>query len=190
MCHGRSLSRYRKNRLAKIQIKRANVEILFRNFELMQTRSLKTLTHIAKVGSFAKAAEHLNMTLSALSMQMKSLENELGVTLFDRSVRPPRMTPIGRAIVAEAIPMLACEDKLIEICKPGTALVGKFRLGFVTSAAVRLLPDFIELANENAPQATFDFETGLSKDLQSKVMNGLLDAAVVTDADSLPKTSA
>lgn len=76
----------------------------------MQTRSLKSLVQISQVGSFAKAAEQLNMTLSALSMQIKSLELELGVNLFDRSVRPPRLTPIGRSILDEAIPLLRSEE--------------------------------------------------------------------------------
>ncbi len=153
----------------------------------MQTRSLKSLVKVAKFGSFAKSAEQLNMTLSALSMQMKSLESELGVELFDRSVRPPRLTPIGRTIVDEAIPLLQHEDRLLEFCRPAGTLVGRYRMGFVTTAAVRLLPGFLKNAQKKAPQAAFEFETGLSKTLQTKVLNGQIDAAVVTDADDLPE---
>lgn len=152
----------------------------------MQTRSLRTLVRVSKVGSFAKAAEQLNMTLSALSMQMKALETELGVDLFDRTVRPPRLTPIGRTIVEAATPLLQREDKLLDLCRPTDTLVGHFRIGFVTSAAVRLLPDFLRNAKRDAPQATFAFETGLSKVLQDKVVNGQLDAALVTDAEGVP----
>jgi len=156
----------------------------------MQTRSLKTLVRVSKVGSFAKTAEQLNMTLSALSMQMKALEAELGVDLFDRSVRPPRLTPVGRAIVEEAIPLLKREESLLEICRPTDVLIGRIRIGFVTTAAVRLLPDFLKNAKQKAPQASFDFETGLSKALQDKVVNGQLDAAIVTDAEGVPDTLA
>ena len=152
----------------------------------MQTRSLRTLVRVSKVGSFAKAAEQLNMTLSALSMQMKALETELGVDLFDRTVRPPRLTPIGRTIVEAATPLLQREDKLLDLCRPADTLVGHFRIGFVTSAAVRLLPDFLKSAKREAPLATFEFETGLSKVLQEKVLNGQLDAALVTDAEGVP----
>ena len=153
----------------------------------MQTRSLRSLVHIARIGSFAKTAEQLNMTLSALSMQIKALELELGVALFDRSVRPPRLTPIGRSIVNEAIPLLHREESLLEICRPTGSLVGRFRIGFVTTAAVRLLPAFVLNAQEKAPLAAFEFETGLSRILQEKVANGQIDAAVVTDADGLPE---
>ncbi len=152
----------------------------------MQTRALKNLVHISRVGSFAKAADQLNMTLSALSMQMKALEAELGVTLFDRSVRPPRLTPIGRSVVDEALPLLRREENLLKLCRPSDTLIGRFRIGFVTTAAVRLLPGFLERAKHKAPHATFEFETGLSKDLQAKVLTSQIDAAVVTDADGLP----
>ncbi|WP_299851965.1 LysR family transcriptional regulator [uncultured Roseovarius sp.] len=156
----------------------------------MQTRSLRTLVRVSRVGSFVKAAEQLNMTLSALSMQMKALETELGVDLFDRSVRPPRLTPIGRTIVEAAIPLLHREESLLEICRSTDTLVGHFRIGFVTTAAVRLLPDFLKNVPRHAPQATFAFETGLSKALQEKVLSGQLDAALVTDAEGVPDTLA
>lgn len=152
----------------------------------MQTRSLRTLVKISTVGSFVQAADQLGMTLSALSMQMKALEAELGVALFDRSVRPPRLTPLGLSVVDEAVPLLRREDGLIEMCRPSGNLVGRYKLGFVTTAAVRLLPMFLKNAQKNAPLATFELETGLSVVLQDRVLNGQIDAAVVTNADGLP----
>ncbi|MDA8585265.1 LysR family transcriptional regulator [Rhodobacteraceae bacterium] len=146
----------------------------------MQVRALRNLVRTAKVGSFLGASEQLNMTLPALSMQMKALEAELGVQLFDRSVRPPRLTAIGRAVVDKAIDVVAREDALLELCVPDDDLVGKFRVGFVTTAAARLLPDFLKNTQAGMKRATFVFETGLSKSLQDRVRTGNLDAAVVT----------
>lgn len=146
----------------------------------MQTRALRNLIKIAKVGSFLKASEQLNMTLSALSMQMKALEVELGVALFDRSVRPPRLTPVGRAIVDKATDMLVREDALLALCVPDDDLVGTFRIGFVTTAAARLLPDFLKNTQQRMKRARFAFETGLSKTLEEKVRLGNIDAAVIT----------
>ena len=150
----------------------------------MQTRALKTLVKVAQVGSFVQAAEHLGMTLSALSMQMKALEAELGVALFDRTVRPPRLTPVGRMVVEEAGGVLVREERLLEICRPDADLVGRFKLGFVTTAAVRLLPGFLKAAQGG--RAQFTLETGLSAVLQERVRTGQIDAAVVTNADGLP----
>lgn len=150
----------------------------------MQTRALKNLIKIAKVGSFLQASEQLNMTLSALSMQMKALEAELGVQLFDRAVRPPRLTPLGRSVVESARAVVACENTLLDLCIPDEDLVGTFRIGFVTSAAARLLPVFLKNTQTNLKRADFAFETGLSRALQDKVATGNLDAAVVTGTAS------
>lgn len=152
----------------------------------MQTRALRILVKIASAGSFVQSAAQLGITLSALSMQMKALEAELGVALFDRAHRPPRLTPVGAQVVAEARAMLAREDRLLEVCRPSETLVGHYRLGFVTTAAVRLLPGFLKAAQAAAPLARFTIETGLSAVLQDKVLNGQIDAAVVTDAGGLP----
>ncbi|MFK5980408.1 MAG: LysR family transcriptional regulator [Rhizobiaceae bacterium] len=151
----------------------------------MQTRALKTLTKIAQIGSFIQTADHLHMTLSAVSMQMKSLETELGIILFDRSFRPPQLTPIGRTIASHASTLLVTEEKLVGVCNPGNHMVGQFRIGFVTTASVRLLPDFLKTAAKLAPKAKFSLETGLSEMLEAKVLSGQLDAAIVTASNSI-----
>lgn len=146
----------------------------------MQTRSLQTLLSIAQTGSFAKTAAARNMTLSAVSMQIKTLEKELGVMLFDRGFRPPQMTPQGRALCAPVKDLVDAEARMRALCHDATALEGQFRLGFVPTASVRLLPDFLIRAAAAAPQATFLIETDLSAGLEAKVINGALDAAVIT----------
>ena len=77
----------------------------------MQTRALKNLVKISQVESFLQASDQLNMTLPALSMQMKALETELDVALFDRSVRPPRLTAIGRLVVEKARGIISQENE-------------------------------------------------------------------------------
>lgn len=146
----------------------------------MQTRALRTLALISQVGSFATAAGRLNMTLSAVSMQMKMLERDLDANLFDRSFRPPRLTPLGRTVAAKASAMVEQEEEMQAICRPGSDLRGRFRIGFVATASVRLLPRFLLRSREAAPAAAFDIETGLSEHLEQRLLAGRLDAAVVT----------
>jgi len=146
----------------------------------MQTHLLRTLLKISQVQSFALAAEHLNMTLSAVSMQMKNLEEQLDVSLFNRKFRPPKLTPIGLAVAEKAQVVIDAEQNLLKICDPQDQLIGRFRLGFVSTASARLLPTFLANALRRAPEARFDFETGLSEHLEGKVLSGQLDAAVVT----------
>ena len=149
----------------------------------MQTRSLRTLATIHDVGSFATAAAQLNMTLPAVSMQMKGLEKDFGFDLFDRSFRPPKLTPMGREIAVLARNMADMEDQLIKACLPGDRLRGRYRIGFVGTASIRILPRFLAATQEEVPDASFDVETGLSEDLQEKVARGHLDLALVTRAD-------
>lgn len=146
----------------------------------MQTRALRTLVEIGRVGSFARAAEQLNMTLSAVSMQMKSLESDLGARLFDRAFRPPTLTPVGRAVCLHAEKLVSVEEAMIQVCRPDDRLSGTFRIGFVVTASVRMLPKFLIRSAERAPDAQFDVETGLSEDLETRVLSGQLDGAILT----------
>lgn len=155
----------------------------------MNLRSLKTLVEIAEQGSFIRAAESLNMTLSTVSMQMKVLEDELSVQLFDRSFRPPKLTPMGRKAAREAIDVLKSSDRIFDVCRPSDELTGDFRIGFVLTSSIRLLPRFLAKAREQVPSATFHVETGLSDDLASRLVSGTLDAAIVTGGN-LPRSIA
>lgn len=152
----------------------------------MQTRALETLVRINQVQSFSKAAELQNMTLSALSMQMKSLETELDAQLFDRSFRPPKLTPLGREVAAKAIRVLQEQGELTALCGKDGDLTGRFRLGLISSASVRLLPHFMAQISRSAPRAKFDLSTGLSEQLFEQVHLGLLDAAVATRVPQAP----
>lgn len=150
----------------------------------MQTRALRTLVTISKIGAFVETADHLNMTPSAVSMQMKHLEEDLGVDLFDRSYRPPKLTPLGREVAEQAAQLLASEDALQDLCRHKDDLIGQFRFGFVATASVRLLPSFLEKANQTVPGARFDVEVDVSEVLEGKVKAGQMDAAVVTASSS------
>ena len=73
----------------------------------MSLRALRTLQAIARHGSFARAGDAIGLTQSAISLQVKSLEEEFGVQLFDRSRRLPTFTEAGRIVLAKAEEVLA-----------------------------------------------------------------------------------
>ncbi len=166
-----------------------NMHFIFKKVVFMNLRSLETLVRISELGSFAKVAENYNMTISTVSMQMKALEEELQVSLFDRAYRPPKLTPMGRVIAVEAIGVLKASKKLYEKCRPERGLAGEFHIGFVLTSSIRLLPSFLEKTARKAPNAQFRVETGLSDELASKVASGQLDAAIVTGGN-LPQAIA
>ena len=149
----------------------------------MQTRALATLLEISQVGSFARAAQALNMTLSAVSMQIKALEQELGVDLFDRSFRPPKMTPEGRAVCRHAVQIVATERALKQECAVKGEPFGTVHMGFVMTASVRLLPTFLLNAKRRYPKIAWEISNGLSEGLEAEVLAGRLDGAVVTASE-------
>jgi DNA-binding transcriptional LysR family regulator len=149
----------------------------------MNIRALETLTHILTTQSFSAVAEIRNMTLSAVSMQMKSLETELDVQLFDRQSRPPRLTPLGRQVAIQAREILSARDNLRVLCQGEQSVTGQFLIGFIQTASVKILPRFLENSRHKATKATFQFSSGLSETLTDSVAEGRLDAAVVTRVD-------
>jgi DNA-binding transcriptional LysR family regulator len=119
---------------------------------------------------------------------MKALEAELGRPLFDRSVRPPRLTPLGRRVAEAARGVVEADAALRALVRAGDgALAGDYRIGFVLTASVRLLPGFLARAAGAAPAARFRVETGLSERLARRVLSGALDAAVITLTDRAPR---
>ncbi len=146
----------------------------------MNLESYRTLLAIEELGSFSQVARRQNMTLSAVSMQMKALERDLDVQVFDRTMRPPRLTPLGRELAQSAKRIIAAQDQLLALTRTGGVLRGTYRIGFIATASVRLLPDFLANAQAKAPRARFTIETGLSETLQNRVATGEIDAAVVT----------
>ncbi|MEM9029793.1 MAG: LysR family transcriptional regulator [Pseudomonadota bacterium] len=153
----------------------------------MTPRVLTTLIAVADSGSFARAAQACNMTLSAVSMQMKALEVELDAHLFDRSFRPPKLTPLGRRVSEEARRVIAAHDDVLRLCQAPGTLKGDFRIGFVMTSSVRLLQGFLARSGTEFPDARFAIETGLSDDLLARVAEGALDAAIITGGEDLPR---
>jgi DNA-binding transcriptional LysR family regulator len=151
----------------------------------MNLRSLRTLVEIDTVGSFAAVAERLGMTLSAVSVQMKTLEQELQLHLFDRTQRPPAMTPIARQVAQRARCVLAEVEALRAIADEAGVLQGVYRLGFVPTASVRLMPECLANAARTQPAARFVVESGLSVELLNKVRAGALDGAIITKTPGL-----
>lgn len=154
----------------------------------MNLRALRTLVEIERVGSFQDAAVRLGMTLSTVSVQMKTLEEELQFALFDRTYRPPAMTPAARAVVAHARTILAEVDAVRALGDEPGVLKGVVRIGFVGTASVRLLPGFLLAAARTQPEAQFAVESGVSTDLLRRVETAELDAAVLTESPVMPRT--
>ena len=154
---------------------------------------LKTFLAIADVGSFTRAAEEVNKTQSAVSMQMKRLEETLGRPLFARDGRGSRFTTDGERLIEYARKIVAISDEAVStFTKPD--LTGTVRFGTPDDYADLFLPEILARFHRTHPMVNMEVETYQSGVLAEHVRNGELDLAVVTfnggDIDGEPLLSA
>lgn len=146
----------------------------------MDLRRMESLVTIADYGSFSKAAKVVNLTQSAVSQQMRELEGQLGIPLFNRDTRPPQLTRHGRAYVETARAMLALHRSFLEThCL--TNVRGTLVVGAVRSALTGILPTALRSLKQTFPHLIISLINSgrLSKDLTGDVQVGQLDAALI-----------
>lgn len=152
----------------------------------MNLKALQTLVAIHDAQSFVEAARRLGLTQSAVSMQIKALERDLGVALFDRAMRPPAMTAAAIAIVKPAREIVALAAGIRETVQDREALAGRLALGSISTATIGLLPDGLIAVGRRYPGIRIKIEVGLSEALIQHVAAGTLDAAIVTEPQERP----
>ena len=107
----------------------------------MELRQLRYFVAVAEELHFARAAARLDLAQSPLSRQIRGLELELGVQLFERSTRSVALTSAGQVLLREARLTLAQADRAVAATQQAQrGEVGELRLGFVTSAVYDVLP--------------------------------------------------
>lgn len=146
---------------------------------------LRTLIAIAETNSFVSAADRLFVTPSAISHQMRDLEAELDVALFDRATRPPTLNGHGQAVVERGRSLLQQFDTLVELAKAPGEIGGTLMLGCVSGVSSRLIPEALARLRASHPAVQISIEEGLSEALSQRVYRRELDAAIIT---ALPET--
>lgn len=146
----------------------------------MSIREVRTFLAVVKSGSFAAAAASVRRTQSAVTVQIRSLEDEVGFELFDRSKRPPVLNDAGRAFVAKATAAVEAYDRMFQTGK-GRSIQGHLRVGVVPSVITGIMPCALVALRANFPCLHVQLSMGLSADLVERVRQGDLDAAIVSD---------
>jgi len=125
----------------------------------MTLQQLKYILTIAEEGSFSAAAKKLYLTQPSLSAMVRSLEQELGITIFDRSTRSVRITEDGLKLIAYANQMVDCENQLREEFHQKSAVrrfsVSSQHYTFVCEAFQRLI--------RNEPSDSYCFSIDLTR---------------------------
>jgi LysR family hydrogen peroxide-inducible transcriptional activator len=130
--------------------------------------------------NFAKAAAHCFITQPTLSMQIKKLEQQLGVLIFDRSKKPVMPTKLGVKVIDQARNSLHSLVKIQEIIKDGKGEIeGELRIGIIPTLAPYLLPRFIISFVDKYPKTQLILEELLSDQILDRLGKDLLDVAIM-----------
>ena len=119
----------------------------------MTLTELKYIVAVARAKHFGHAAEACFVAQPTLSVAIKKLEDELGVTLFERGGSEVSVTPLGAQIVAQAERVLEQTAAIKELAKQNTdPLAGPLRLGVIYTIGPYLLPPLVKNLIDTVPQ--------------------------------------
>jgi DNA-binding transcriptional LysR family regulator len=153
----------------------------------MTIRMLKTLIAIEENGTFSAAADAVFVTHAAVSQQIKTLEEQWDIALFDRTRRTPEFTPVGRAIVKKARKVVEDYDSLVSSVLQDDGMSGEVMLGVVPTTLTGLIPLAMSSLKQSFPTLHLRLQPGLTTDLLLQVERGTIDAAVISKPNILPK---
>jgi DNA-binding transcriptional LysR family regulator len=150
----------------------------------MELRELRSFVVLAEVGSIVKTAERVHLSAAAIHKQLKVLEAELGVQLYERVGRQLRMTQAANVLLPHVKNVLTQYESALSALnewkglKQGTILIGS---GPAFSA--HLLPLVLEEFRRQFPDVEISVETGPREYLVERLSNGFLDVVFLVDTD-------
>lgn len=141
---------------------------------------LEYIIAVDKHGNFRQAAKACHVTQPTLSMQIQKLEDDLGVTIFDRSQQPIRATPIGAEIVNQSRIALSETKRITSIISAAkTTLEGELRLGVIPTIAPYVLPLFLDAFVEKYPNVKLIIEESKTDDIIVALQRDQLDVGLL-----------
>ncbi|UVW29481.1 hydrogen peroxide-inducible genes activator [Massilia sp. H6] len=146
----------------------------------MTLTELKYIVAVARARHFGHAAEACFVAQPTLSVAIKKLEDELGVTLFERGGSEVSVTPLGAQIVAQAERVLEQTAAIKELAKQNKdPLAGPLRLGVIYTIGPYLLPPLVRKLIDKVPQMPLVLQENFTHKLLEMLRQGELDAAIV-----------
>jgi len=153
----------------------------------MQLRHLRYFVKIVEAGSFSRAASTIHVAQPALSQQIAELEEQLGLSLLQRSARGVRPTAAGEVLYREALSILQQIERLPGIVRSsGGEIEGAVSVGMSSTLAATLGGRFIETCKAALPKVTLKFSVADSHSIKARVESHALDMAVVFEDELIP----
>lgn len=159
----------------------------------MNLRDLKYIIAVAETHHFGKAAERCFVSQPTLSGQIKKLEEELGVAIFERTNRSVEITPVGEAIVEHARRMMEQANAIEQLAQAHQdPLAGPLRIGAIPTLSPYLMPLILLPLKKQHPQMKLVLSEELTDTLLARLHHHEIDAALLAtateeaDLESLP----
>lgn len=147
----------------------------------MEIRNLMTFVRIAEIQNFSKTAEQLGYSQSAVTMQIKQLENELHAQLFERIGKQVKLTQAGERLLPHALEILNTVRKAERISQEPEQISGKLRIGTCESLVISMLPPVILEMSQLCPHVEISTHTALVPDLFQMLRQNDIDILYFLD---------
>lgn len=153
----------------------------------MELRHLRYFATVAETLNFRAASERLHVAQPALSAQIKTLEEEFGVTLFKRTTRKVELTPAGRVFLEEARRVISAANHAEQRARQaGAGLVGTIRLGIIAPTANAWLAGILRKFRQEFPGIQFSLFDLTSTEQLGLLRSGELDVGLLRPPVGFP----
>ncbi|MCB0195870.1 MAG: LysR family transcriptional regulator [Anaerolineae bacterium] len=143
----------------------------------METRQLTTFRAVAQTLSFSRAANQLNYAQSTVSSQIQSLEEELGVALFDRLGKSIVLTDAGQRLFGYAEKILNLTDEALAIVSNADTLTGSLTISAPETLCTYRLPKVLRQFRRQYPKVQISFHPEFDLDVKRRLQEGHADVA-------------
>ncbi len=153
--------------------------------DILELRHLKTLVALQQAGNLLRAAALLNLTQSALSHQLRQLEDHFGVVLFERKSQPLRFTPSGERLLRLAGAVLPqIEDATRDLARLNEGTAGQLRIAVECHTCFDWLMPAMDVFRQRWPEVELDIVSGFQADPIGLLYGHRADIAIVSEIDA------
>lgn len=147
----------------------------------MDFDQLVTFMEVAKLGSFSRAGQKVFRTQSAVSAQIRQLEQEYGQRLFDRSGKAVSLTPAGKVLFEYASRLLTLRNESLRaVADQGSTPQGILAIGANEATCLYVLPDIFSEYTQRFPRVQIDIYRNFSRKILERVEDGTIDVGIAT----------